>query len=97
VAKLKKDEANPEKAKFKMNPQEMEAITNKCGKVGFLTSIRMICVAPNEGMAKANISNLKSTFSQFAGSQNSFSSRKIRLKTDVHDGCDLPISRSLGK
>ncbi|TRZ49723.1 hypothetical protein D4S03_07830, partial [bacterium] len=71
---------NPEKAKFKMNPQEMEAITNKCSKVGFLTSVRIISVAPNEGMAKANLSNLKSTFSQFAGSQNSFSSRKIRLK-----------------
>jgi hypothetical protein len=80
VSKLKKDEANPEKAKFKMNPQEMEAITNKCGKVGFLTSVRMLCVAPNEGMAKANLSNLKSTFSQFAGNQNGFSSKKIRLK-----------------
>lgn len=80
VAKLKKDEANPEKAKFKMNPQEMEAITNKCSKVGFLTSVRMICVAPNEGTAKANLSNLKGTFSQFAGSQNNFTSRKIHLK-----------------
>jgi hypothetical protein len=80
VSKLKKDEANPEKARFKMNPQEMEAIVNKCGKVGFLTSIRMISVAPNEGMAKANLSNLKSTFSQFAGSQNSFSGKKIRFK-----------------
>lgn len=80
VAKLKKDEANPEKAKFKMNPQELEAITNKCSKVGFLTSIRMISVAPNEGTAKANLSNLKSTFSQFAGNQNSFSGKKIRMK-----------------
>lgn len=80
VSRLKKDEANPEKAKFKMNPQEMEAITNKCSKVGFLTSVRMISVAPNEATAKANLSNLKSTFSQFAGSQNSFSSRKIRMK-----------------
>jgi len=80
VAKLKKDEANPEKAKFKMNPQELEAITNKCSKVGFLTSVRIICVAPNEGSAKANLSNLKGTFSQFAGSQNNFSSRKIRMK-----------------
>ncbi len=80
VSKLKKDEANPEKAKFKMNPQELEAITNKCSKVGFLTSIRMISVAPNEGTAKANLSNLKSTFSQFAGNQNSFSGKKIRMK-----------------
>ena len=80
VSRLKKDEANPEKAKFKMNPQELEAVTNKCSKVGFLTSIRMISVAPNEGMAKANLSNLKSTFSQFAGNQNSFSGSKIHFK-----------------
>jgi hypothetical protein len=79
VSKLKKDEANPEKARFKINPQELEAITNKCSKVGFLTSVRMISVAPNEGTAKANLSNLKSTFSQFAGSQNGFSGRKIRF------------------
>ena len=80
VSKLKKDEANPEKAKFKMNPQDLEAITSKCGKVGYLTSIRMISVAPSEGQAKANLSNLKGTFSQFSGNQNGFSSRKIRLK-----------------
>ena len=79
VARLKKDEANPEKARFKMNPQELEAITNKCSKVGFLTSVRIVSVAPNEGMAKANLSNLKGTFSQFAGSQNGFTSRKIRM------------------
>lgn len=80
VAKLKKDEANPEKAKFKMNPQDMEAITSKCSKVGFLTSVRVLCVAPNEGMAKANLSNLKSTFSQFSSNQNGFSGRKINMK-----------------
>ena len=80
VSNLKKAEANPEKAKFKMNPQELEAITNKCSKVGFLTSVRMISVAPNESLAKANLSNLKSTFSQFTGNQNSFSSRKILMK-----------------
>ncbi len=80
VSKLKKDESNPEKAKFKMNPQDMEAITNKCAKVGFLTSVRLISVAPNEGVAKANLSNLKSTFSQFSGNQNGFSGKKIYLK-----------------
>lgn len=80
VSKLKKDESNPEKAKYKMNPQELEAITNKCSKVGFLTSVRIVSVAPNEGIAKANLSNLKSTFSQFAGNQNKFSSRNIRMK-----------------
>ncbi len=80
IAKLKKDEADPEKAKFKMNPQDMEAITSKCSKVGFLTSIRIISVSPTIEGAKANLSNLKSTFSQFASNQNSFSGTSIRYK-----------------
>ncbi|KKT67693.1 MAG: hypothetical protein UW60_C0002G0045 [Candidatus Woesebacteria bacterium GW2011_GWA2_44_33] len=80
VSKLKKEEADPEKAKFKMNPQDIEAITNKCSKVGFLTSIRIISVSPTLEQAKANLSNLKGTFSQFAGNQNSFSGNKIRFK-----------------
>ena len=80
VSKLKKDESNPEKAKFKMNPQDMEAITNKCSKVGFLTSIRIISVAPTTEQAKANLSNLKGTFSQFASNQNNFSSNKLWFK-----------------
>ncbi len=80
VAKLKKEESDPEKAKFKMNPQDMEAIMNKCAKVGFLTSIRVISVAPTAEQAKANLSNLKGTFSQFASNQNSFSGNKIWFK-----------------
>lgn len=80
VSKLKKDEADPEKAKFKMSPQDMEAITAKCSKVGFLTSVRLVSIAPTSGQAKANLSNLKSTFSQFSGNQNGFSGNKIRFK-----------------
>jgi len=80
VAKIKKDEANPEKAKFKMNPQDMEAITNKTAKVGYLTTVRMVSIAPTEGQAKANLSNLKGTFAQFSGNQNSFSGSTIRFK-----------------
>lgn len=80
ISKLKKDEADPEKAKFKMSPQDMEAITNKCNKVGFLTSIRLLSIAPNSETAKSNLSNLKGVFSQVASNQNSFSGSKIRWK-----------------
>ncbi len=80
VSKLKKDESDPEKARFKMNPQDMEAITSKCSKVGFLTSIRIVSVAPTMDQAKANLSNLKGTFAQFTGNQNSFSGNKIWFK-----------------
>lgn len=80
VSKSKKDEADPEKAKFKMNPADMEAITNKINKVGFLTTIRIISVAPTEGQAKGNLGNIKGTFAQFNGNQNGFSGRTIRMK-----------------
>lgn len=80
VSKAKKEEADPEKAKFKLNPQDLEAVTNKCSKVGFLTSIRIISVSPTLEQAKANLSNIKSTFSQYASNQNSFSGSKIRFK-----------------
>lgn len=80
VAKQKKDEANPEKARFKMNPADMEAITNKINKVGFLTTIRLLSVAPTEEQAKGNLANLKGTFSQFSSNQNGFSGKDIRFK-----------------
>ena len=80
VAKQKKDESDPEKAKFKMNPQEMEAIVGKCTKPGFLTSVRLVCLAPEANDAKSNLNNLKGVFSQFTSTQNSFSSNKIRFK-----------------
>jgi len=80
VSKQKKDESDPEKAKFKMNPQEMEAITSKCSKSGFLTSIRLVSISPDASTAKSNLSNLKGVFSQFAGNQNSLTSSNIRFK-----------------
>lgn len=80
VSRLKKDESDPEKAKFKMNPQEMESITTKCSKQGFLTSIRLLSISPSAETAKANISNLKGVFSQFNGNQNSFTGNKVRFK-----------------
>ncbi len=80
VSKAKKDESDPEKAKFKMNPQDMDAITNKTNKIGFLTTIRMVSVAETEDVANSNLSNLKGVFSQFNGNQNGFSSKTIRMK-----------------
>lgn len=80
ISKTKRDESDPEKAKFKMSPADMEAITNKCSKPGFLASIRLLSVSPSAETARANISNLKGVFSQFASNQNSFTSNKIRFK-----------------
>ena len=80
LSKTKKDEADPEKASFKTSPQDMEAIDQKIGKPGFLTSVRVVCVAPSEGQAKSNLSNLKGAFAQYSNDLNSFSGKKIRFK-----------------
>lgn len=80
LAATKKAEADPEKAKFKMSAEDMAGIDNKIGKAGFLTSIRIVSVAPNEGDAKANLSQIKSAFAQFNTDMNGFTSKKIRFK-----------------
>lgn len=76
----KKAEADPEKAKFKMSPEEMQAIGAKINKVGFLTTIRVVSVAPNQPQAKANLSNVKSAFTQFNTDKNGFTSKDIKFK-----------------
>jgi hypothetical protein len=80
VAKTKKAEADPEKAKFKMSPQDLEAIDNKTNKPGFLVVIRLVATAPTEGQAKMLLSNLKGAYAQFNCSMNGFSGKKIRFK-----------------
>ena len=80
ISKTKKSESDPEKAKFKMSPADFEAIDNKVGKPGFLTAVRIVTVAPTEGGAKQNLSNLKGAYSQFSGSMNGFKGKKIRFK-----------------
>lgn len=79
ISKTKKSESDPEKAKFKMSPADFEAIDNKIGKPGYLTAVRIVTVAPTEGQAKQNLSNLKGAYSQFNGSRNGFRGKKIRF------------------
>jgi|CXWL01.1.fsa_nt_gi hypothetical protein len=80
IAKTKKSEADPEKAKFKMSPADFEAIDNKVGKQGYLTAVRIVSVANTDGQAKQNLSNLKGAYSQFNGSMNGFKGKSIRFK-----------------
>lgn len=77
---LKKSESDPEKASFKMSPEAMQAIDHKVGKPGFLTTIRIVSVAPTQPQAKANLDNIKGSFSQFNSETNGFTGRSIRWK-----------------
>ncbi len=80
LSSTKKAEADPEKAKFKIDQKTIEAIENKCSKPGFNTIIRLVVSSPTEEEAKAHLSNLKSAFSQFNSDLNSLKTKKIWFK-----------------
>ncbi len=79
VSKTKKNEADPEKAKFNVDAKTLEAIENKISKPGFSTSIRIVACAPSKAMAKMIVDNIKSSFAQFSSDQNFITSDKIRI------------------
>lgn len=80
ISSTKKQEADPEKAKFSVPAKNLEAVGNKIGKPGFETSIRIVVVSETQESAKAHLANINSTFAQFSGELNRFGSRKTRRK-----------------
>jgi len=80
VSSTKKSEANPEKASYKVDARQLEAIDSKCSHPGFETAIRIVSFAPSTELAKTNISNVKAAFGQFESPWNKLSGRKIRFK-----------------
>ena len=80
LAKTKKTESDPEKASYKTDPKQMEAIENKCSKPAFEACIRMVVSSTDEASAKAHLQNIKAAFEQLSGDQNGFKGRKIRMK-----------------
>ncbi len=80
ITEIKKQEADPEKARFTVPAKHLEAIENKIGKPGFETSIRMVVVSNNQASADVHLANIHSAFAQFSGDINGFTARKIRRK-----------------
>jgi hypothetical protein len=80
ISDTKKQESDPEKAKYSTSAKNLEAIDSKVGKPGFEVSVRVVSVAENSEMAKMNLDNIAATFEQFASDTNSFKGRKIRSK-----------------
>jgi hypothetical protein len=80
IGKTKKNEANPEKASYKVDPKVMEAVENKVSKSGFWTTIRIVVSARDKDVAKMHLDNLKASFEQFNGDLNGFKGKKMRLK-----------------
>jgi hypothetical protein len=81
ISATKKSESNPEKASYKVEAKQLEAIDQKCSKTGLETTIRIVAVAPSKEIAKMNIDNIKACFGQFESSWNKLSNKKIRIKS----------------
>ncbi len=77
ISKTKKQESDPEKAKFSVGGKTLEAVEGKVTKPGFETSIRIVVVANTEESAKAHLGNIGSAFEQFNGELNGMGGRKI--------------------
>lgn len=80
IGRTKKNEANPEKASYKVDPKTMEAVENKVSKNGFRTTIRAVVSAADKDIAKAHMANIKAAFEQYNGDLNGLKGKKIRLK-----------------
>ena len=80
ISDTKKQEADPEKAKFSTSAKTLEAVEAKIGKPGFEISVRIVAVAATSEAAKTNLDNIASTFEQFSSETNGLKRRKIRSK-----------------
>lgn len=78
LSKTKKNEANPETAKYTSNAKEIEAIENKLSKPGFETVIRIVVSSPEKESAELHLSNIVNSFSQYSG-PNSITKAKFVL------------------
>ena len=80
ITKSKKDESNPEKASFKVDPKSLEAIEQKTSKPGFNAVVRLVVSAQTKESADMHLENLMSSFSQFTSDHNYFTKVKTPLK-----------------
>jgi len=81
VSGVKKKEATPDKATFKVDSKALEKIDEKTSKPGFETAIRIVVTSPNQESANAHLRNIKAAFNQFSSDLNSFTGVKIPAKT----------------
>jgi hypothetical protein len=103
ISDVKKKEASPEKATFKVDAKVLEKIDEKCSKPGFETTIRIVVSSTTKESAEAHLRNIKSGFSQFSSDLNSFSGARILFAGGFMMNFiykffpvfELPFSRSL--
>ena len=72
IAKIKKREADPQSAKYSVDPKTLEVVDAKCAKPGFKTTIRLVISSSSKETAKAHLHNLIGVFEQFTSDFNGF-------------------------
>ncbi len=77
IGKVKRREADPEKAKYTVDPKVLEAVDQKCSKPGFNTTVRIVVSSNDLESAKAHLQNLVGAFEQFSSDLNGF--KKARM------------------
>src|SRR3990167_4671355 len=80
ISKTKKTEADPETAKYNIDPKTYEEIDNKCSKPGFEVAVRMVVSSTTRESAEAHLANMVGAFSQLSSDHNGFAKAKVRLK-----------------
>ena len=80
ISKVKKDEANPEKANFKVNAKLLEAIETKIQKPGFNSVVRIVVSSETKERANVHLKNILASFEQFSSDNNSFWEVKFPIK-----------------
>ena len=80
ISNAKKNESNPDKASYSVDPKRLEAVERSAGKPGFEVSIRLVVNAPTKHEAEMLLKQFTGTFSQFAGPYNKFTKQHIWLK-----------------
>jgi len=80
ISETKKQESDPQKAKFSTPAKTLEAVESKVSRPGFEVSVRIVCVAPSLEAAKSHLDNIGGAFEQFSSEYNSLGGRKIRVK-----------------
>ena len=70
ISETKKQESDPEKARFSTPAKTLNRLKEKYAKPGFETSIRVIAVSADEDSAKSHVTNISSSFAQYASDLN---------------------------
>ncbi len=80
ISKTKKDEANAEKAKFEIDPKDLERVDEKVSRPGFETIIRVVVSSQSSDMADMHLRNIMAAYKQFDSHLNSLSEVDVWFK-----------------